>query len=205
MYPTAEVRWFQPGQVPQPVEAWFKEREPSSRAEPVRVDRYLQPTGGGVLNVKLRGGQLEIKRRLATGRQIRFAQEAVGLVERWRKWGFAIRETAEPDSIHVPITSDWVGVRKVRLLKTYDLRGGDVVSGRTSAGGCELELTRVEALGQAWWTLALEAFGDEATLLDTLVAVAEEALAAPCPFILRPGESFSYASWLATLSREEGM
>ena len=205
MYPTAEVRWFQPGQVPQPVEAWFRQREPASRAEPVRVDRYLQPPGGGGLNVKFREGRLEIKRRLAPGRQIRFAQDAVGLVERWRKWGFAIRDTAELDHGHIPTTSDWVDVRKARLLKTYGLRGRDVVSGRTSAGGCEMELTRVETHGQAWWTLALEAFGDEATLLETLVAVAKEVLAAPCPVILRPEESFGYASWLATLSREEGV
>ena len=203
MHPTAEVRWFRAGPIPEAVLTWFKRHEPPPQAETARVDQYLKPSGGGGLNVKLREGHLEIKRRLVAGRQVQFTSDAAGLVERWRKWSFACGERVGPQPDRAPTTSDWVAVEKVRLLKTYRLRAGDAGFADTAADGCEMELTRVVARGQTWWTLALEAFGDEAALLDHLFLVGKRALAPPCPVPLRARDSQGYAAWLAGLVHEE--
>lgn len=204
MVPTAEARWFRCGSLPRPVEAWFREREPVPRDEPVRVDHYLQPPGCDGLNVKLRAGRLEIKRRLASEGELRFAGEAAGLVERWKKWRFPVQRGVESDLFGIATSADWVAVRKERLLKTYNVQDGVPVTSGPATEGCEMELTRVEALGQAWWTLAFEAFGDEATLVENLIAVAQQVLTAPCPAPLRAEDSRGYAGWLHILVREKG-
>lgn len=204
MYSTAEVRWFRTGPITPSVEDWFGQHAPPPQPEPARVDRYLQPSGGDGLNVKLRAGRMEIKRRVSTAGQIRFTQQAAGLVERWRKWSFAIGDTPALDRYAGPTTPDWVDVRKARLLKTYSFRAGELILGGSAADGCEMELTRVEARGRTWWTLALEAFGEEATLLDNLVTAAKHVFAAPCPIHLQERDSRGYAGWLADILHEEG-
>jgi len=205
MYPTAEVRWFRSGPLPHSVEVWFRTHGPLAHRERARVDHYVHPAGHDGLNAKLRQGRLEIKRRTSVEGKRQFAEEAVGRVERWRKWSFSICSSAESGMASIATSADWVAVTKERLLKTYGSRASDKVSARPADEGCDMELTRVEALGQTWWTVALEAFGKEAALLANLVAVAEEALAPPCPVPLGPGDSRGYAGWLDALSREEGV
>jgi len=205
MDPTAEVRWFRRGPLPDRVETWFRSREPRPDREAARVDRYLRPAPHGGLNVKLRAGRLEIKRRTAAEGERQFVGGAAGLVERWRKWSFPVRADAETDLLDAATSADWIAVRKERLLKEYYFQSGSQISEGPSVEGCEAELTRIEVSGNAWWTLAFEAFGEETTLLENLIVAAEEALRAPCPTPLRSGDSRGYASWLARLRREEGV
>jgi len=204
VYPTAEVRWFRTGSITLSVADWFGRRAPPPQPESARVDRYLQPSGGDGLNVKLRAGRMEIKRRVSTAGQIRFTQQAAGLVERWRKWSFDIGDTPGLARYAARTTPDWVAVRKARLLKTYSFRAGELIFGGAAADGCEMELTHVEARGRTWWTLALEAFGEEATLVDNLVTVAKHVFEAPCPIRLRERDSRGYAGWLTETLRKEG-
>ena len=65
-YATIETRWFYAGRLPAAVLAWFEALGPAPDEQPARTDHYLQPTDAG-LNVKLREGQLEAKRREAPG------------------------------------------------------------------------------------------------------------------------------------------
>ena len=176
-YRTAEVRWFRPGEVPADVRAWFDglgpETEPQSR-----TDCYLAPASAA-LGVKLREGQVEVKRRggvwapLTTGRS-----EAP--VESWTKWSFALAEAVggAPET-----EDDWVAVQKTRWQR--------------HAGECALELSRVEVAGVPWWSVCLEATGPDADARRAALAeAARQWLGADDAPALTAADAQGYPAWL---------
>jgi len=207
MFPTAEVRWFFQGAIPRDVDDWLHRRAGEVARQPPRVDHYLRLPGTDGLNVKTREGRIEIKQRVAPTNVVRFHQRVIGVVERWRKWSFELAEPgrARPRSLQ-PVSS-WIAVRKERRLRTYRVRNGEDVVARPAqeppAQGCELELTEVHVADQAWWTLAFEAFGDEPTLADGLLLVAQHVFSADEPPSLPVSDSHGYAAWLASLAQPE--
>ena len=207
MYPTAEVRWFYPGPIPPQVATWFNHESVTLKREPVRVDRYLRPSGFGDVNVKLREGRIEVKRRVGESNRIRFHPRVTGVVERWRKWSFELTQQGTADNWASLPVSSWIPVRKNRSLRTYEVTDGEVLVARSAleapADGCELELTRIVAFEQVWWTLAFEAFGDEDTLRDNLRLVATHVLGTDEPPRLDVGQSQGYAAWLIDLLETE--
>ena len=207
MYPTAEVRWFLQGPVPHDVKAWFQRRTGSVEQEPPRVDRYLRLLGSEGLNVKLREGRIEIKQRVGQASVMRFHERVSGLVETWRKWSFEIAEPGGSRSETAPPGSSWIGVRKERRLRAYRVENGEDVVAWIGPGspreGCELELTRVRAAGQVWWTVAFEAFGDESTLRENLLLVVRNVLSADEPPLLPGSNTCGYAAWLSSLIQAE--
>ena len=207
MYATVEVRWFYRGPIPPPVKAWFERGGPGVERQPVRVDHYLQLPSGDNLNIKLRQGRIEIKRRTAPARMTQFHERAAGAVEAWQKWSF---ELAAPDSAGTRCLSPpsaWIPVRKARRLRTYQVTGGLAgaaePASETPDRGCEVELTHVDVLGETWWTLAFEAFGPEAGLQETLLLVAERVFGDDEPPQLRANASYGYAAWLGTIAPRE--
>jgi len=207
MYPTAEVRWFFPGPITPEVARWFEQRAGTQNEEPVRTDRYLRiPTSEG-LNLKLREGRIEVKLRVGEPEVARFHSRVTGVVERWRKWSFELAEPGgESSPGHLPASS-WIPVRKDRQLCTYQVTEDGNVLSRTPpqglAKGCELELTEVVAQGQVWWTVAFEAFGQEASLRDNLLLVAAHVLSTSEPPRLQAHRSQGYAAWLVEVGKEE--
>lgn len=206
MYPTAEVRWFYPGPIPPEVARWFAVRAGTPDQEPPRTDHYLRvPTSQG-LNLKLREGRIEVKLRVGEPEVARLHQRVTGVVERWRKWSFELAEPGgESSPMHLP-GSSWIPVRKDRRLRTHQVTEEGTVLNRTPQGltqGCETELTGVVAQGQVWWTLAFEAFGEEASLRDNLLLVAAHVLGASEPPRLEAHRSQGYAAWLVAVGKEE--
>mgnify|MGYP006286280249 CR=1 FL=1 len=208
MYPTAEMRWFLPGAIPEQVQAWFRSGPGHIEREPYRTDRYLLPESAG-MNVKLRQGRIEVKRRFGEAGQMRISERTTGVLEHWHKWSF---ELAEAGSLAAEgsrsLGASWISVRKERQLRRYRVRGGEdpvaLLPPASAGAGCELEITKVEAAGQLWWTLAFEAFGDESSLQANLLLVARHVLMADDSPRLRAGDSRSYASWLTGLLQRKG-
>jgi hypothetical protein len=175
--------------------------------EPARTDRYLRLPDSEGLNVKLREGRIEIKRRVGEVRAVRFHERVTGVVEGWRKWRF---ELAEPGSSRVQAASpasSWISVHKERRIRTYHVEKDEDVTARSgpkpAATGCELELSRVRAAGQIWWTLAFEAFGDESALRENLLLVARYVVSTDEPPSLPVSNSRGYAAWLIRLTGPE--
>jgi hypothetical protein len=93
-------------------------------------------------------------------------------------------------------------VHKDRWQRTYQvIAGGHVapVNDTAAGAGCSLELALIRAGGTQVWSLALEAFGPESDLRDTLLRVARYTLQAPLPLPLQANHSYGYAHWLGSL------
>jgi hypothetical protein len=202
MQPTMEVRWFGRAAVPADVERWFLDAELPPEREARRVDRYLVALPGDAVGVKVRQGRLEAKVRAAEGGLARWHGRLAGRVEAWRKWSLRL---AEGDAALAAIeagAADWLGVAKERRARHYAVTAErparpTPVAARP-AGGCTLELTRLEVGAQAWWTLGFEAFGADgagAGQLDLVVAHVVARAAAPPPD-LSATVSCGYPAWL---------
>jgi hypothetical protein len=204
MYPTAEVRWFYPGAVPSNVERSFRRRGGAVQDEPLREDCYLSLPDMDGLGIKLREGRIEIKKRLKRQGPIPLGEEAVGVLEHWRKWSFPLAESHVMSSMVTPAAS-WAGVKKQRLLRTYrvtpEQRVVSCSEGESPSQGCELELTEVSVRDQVWWTLAFEAFGEESCLQEHLLLVVGHVLNTYHLPHLHAEASYGYARWLAKLER----
>jgi hypothetical protein len=62
--------------------------------------------------------------------------------------------------------------------------------------GCTLELTSIQIRGDQWWSLGLEAFGENAALQETLMTVAKQVMAMGEPPDFKLEDSFGYPRWL---------
>jgi hypothetical protein len=205
VYPTVEVRWFFEGTIPSQVLEWFQlgEREPAAAAP--RVDFYLRLADSDPLGIKLRGEQIELKQRFSEYGVVCFHKRVSGRVEGWRKWRFKLAESDLYLTRPPMPASAWMGVKKIRRLRKYQrLKNDTLVAISTMqhpAQGCALELTHIGIEGQDWWSVGLEAFGDEGSLYENLVLVAKHVLVAHEPPTLGAEASCSYPKWLKIIRR----
>jgi hypothetical protein len=97
----------------------------------------------------------------------------------------------------------WVAVQKERHLLKYQVGDGQTLVAMPTdhypQRGCYVELAKVVAEGADWWSLALEAFGSESTLRQTLLLVAQHVFARGSPPALEAEDSHSYPTWLHRL------
>lgn len=177
-YRTVEVRWFRRGPLPEAVRAWFDRLGAEVEAE-ARADRYLAPQSDA-LGVKVREGLIEAKRRDDRLDTIR-AGRAEATVEAWTKWSFPLAdEGASPEA-------GWVEVRKRRWQRGR----------RFQRGACALEVGEVEAGGETWWSVCLEAVGPTTEArLGALTEAADLWLATDDAPALGPEAARGYPAWL---------
>lgn len=201
MYPTAEVRWFLEGPLPESGLPWFHDLAGNHFWE-TRTDHYVRPPSPDGLGVKGRTGNLEVK-RLARVAGVEVWGDVAGRLEHWRKWSFPLDAAA---GLRNP-GSDWVAVAKRRLKGNFEIAEGCVV--RAEHGmrrpGCSLELAEVGAEGRVCWSVSLEAFGtyDETALEAILRRTAGFLFAEAPPFALPAERSLSYPAWLWRLRRAD--
>lgn len=191
---TLEVRWIHRGPVPDVLLTWL-----GPFADPIeeREDRYLVEPSSPDLGVKIKGGiQLDLKGRRGSPGELMLPGEGRGRLELWEKWSFPLNGHTQP-----PGGSAWLALRKVRRRRSFRVADGDVAErplDEVEQAGCTVELTDVSVGDDLWWTLALEACGDEPTLEPTLRATAASVFRSPLPggSVLDPSDSMSYARWL---------
>ena len=203
MYPTLEVRWFYQGAMPPAVLEWFQSAVQGIVVQPTRVDYYLRLPDNHSLGIKLREGRIEIKQRSQQHGLVNFHDGVAGLVESWRKWSLEVAKTGTGLEGNLEPASAWILVQKDRLLGKYRLTaGGQIVpipASEPAGQGCEVELSNIQVGGEAWWTLALEASGQETTLQSSLLAGAGQLFRSRPPQIFSGLDSYSYPRWMATL------
>jgi hypothetical protein len=207
-YPTTEVRWFLTGDIPASVERWFQGLGDQNDHPESRVDRYLRLPNGDALGIKLRENRIEIKIRTTVYGNVTFNNGVEGRMEGWRKWSFELADDNSKATAIGDADLSWVSIEKERILKRFlsDDQGRTipVPADDTRPKTCALELTRVTALDQQWWSLALEANGQDIQSRDGLILVARQVFVPPSPFALAVDDSLSYPQWLReTLSLNE--
>jgi hypothetical protein len=195
---TAELRWFLPGSFPAPLAAWF-DRHAGEESE--RVDRYLRLSGTDALGVKLRGDGRRLEFKLRERREPAAGLPVEGWAEQWQKWSVArLPHAVLLPRLGVP-ARQWRDVKKRRRVAMFawSAAGG---AGLTPAAaspecGCRVELGVVEAGGQRWATLGLEAFGPDARIGEALAGCAAALFASVGPVAgLAAEASYGYPAWL---------
>ncbi len=209
MVVSAEVRWFWKDALPQGLDAWFRSGLFPPGGGTPRRDEYLVDAAQPELGLKKRGATpgVEVKGLVAVRGTL--AAPFSGHVQIWSKW------TSHALTIdHLPR----IVVEKTRWLRKYDTSGPRVsevpLDGderplqspqRALARGCQFELValRLADGGGAWWSLGFEAFGDLATIEESL----QRTVASVAPSVppLTDGRELSYPAWLAEVgSRPTG-
>ncbi len=196
-----EVRWFFGSTAPVVARArsWFAHVS----AEPRRRDEYLltdrADVGFKARVIEAEPIKLETKYRLETTEAVQLAPNVTGHVERWRKLSVAL------DDPELKKAGTWRGLDKVRWLRRFTFEGGVVREAPPKARlalGCGLELTELRwqaasgAEGGVAWTLALEAFGHGAPLLEVLRGTLRAATETGLELALESRESMGYPEWL---------
>jgi len=171
------------------------------------VDYYLGLGKYDFLSIKLREGRIEIKQREAQHGTVRFRPQFVGVMERWRKWSWALADpgaSLAQDWISSPA---WIGVEKKRWLLMYQTSPEQGIvptpDGEVFGQGCQVELSSIQAQGQAGWSLSFEGFGGEAAGRETLLLVAARLFSrGSLDLPLSVNNSYGYPKWLAMLGDE---
>lgn len=160
---TLEVRWFYEGDIPDAVADWFQLLEPT--LETTREDVYMTPANP-VLNVKLREGKVQVKRRELRGDVMRFGPDVAGHPERWYRWSFPVAGDGLDLEEHRAPKNTWQYVTKERYRRVFDASEQmEVLNGRAAEDG-HLEAADME-------TATAEASVAEATATE--VALVEAA------------------------------
>jgi hypothetical protein len=208
---TVEVRWFLPGPIPTQVKEWFTSLGPGLSWEIPRIDYYLHRAirsgQSGHRGIKFREGRLEIKDKVRDLGEIELVSRVTGGMESWKKWGFYLSDGEKTAAEDLSGHGDWIAVVKERAMRRYNVdekgRLGVVEPGQPIAN-CELELSSVRAAGETWWSVALEAPGDEVQAVFALTAVGRKALVSVVAPNLTLSNSKSYPDWLSSnLSSQE--
>lgn len=201
MLTTYEVRWFNSGNIPENIESWFKHScllSPTKLAEK-RKDVYLYTPGCDYLGIKLRQGGLEIKWRYPQKNTLHFGSLVEGNIEKWKKWRCSDSSQESFSLQQIGDNPVWVKVGKVRYSQLYQVikkKPQAVSSDMDVDNGCSFELTNVEVNGNKWWTIGLEAFGEDSNLKDNLQATADFIFGSYDIFPLQADDSYGYPSLL---------
>jgi hypothetical protein len=180
---------------------WFQRCEHKPEEQPRRVDYYLRHVGIDSLGIKLREGRVEVKQRYRRCGVVRFHERVAGQVEHWRKWSFGLAESDGDLPGVSTLAPFWIRVEKRRTLRKYRIVGNGVMAVREGEDfdqGCALELTSIRVGRAEWWSVGLEAFGEELVLEDALLLVAKHLLAVEEPPVLEVADSYGYPRWLTT-------
>jgi len=192
---TLEARWFASPPLPPALRDGFDALGlVKTRSQ---TDLYL-PTEDASLNVKLRDGHVQIKRRLSGPFQKALAPHATGNLEHWTKWSFPL--ATERAALWDDDPTDlWVPVQKTRhQLAVPPSEQTALADTLPTAPPATLnaEVTTVEAGPDKAWTLCVEAEGPTPSLSDTLLAAAPRLLDGLSSVSLSPDQSYGYARWL---------
>lgn len=148
---------------------WFARRGLAlSESTPRRCDFYLRQPRRTTQGIKLREGNIEVKERIQNLGVHQWGDNLRGRTELWRKWSFKLantREGAADEALAITRgqqATHWIAVQKQRLLLLLDIQEEGRVAWAPAPQflkeGCQVECTRLQALGQTWHTIGLEAF-----------------------------------------------
>lgn len=184
MLTSIELRWFYPDTLPPLIQDWFSS---DSLNEPLeapsqREDFYLRLPQCETLGIKLRQERVEIKWRKAELGLLRKGN-VEGKAEKWVKWMCDDKAAQSLVTVDIESKAHWVSVMKQRQLRKYP--------------NCNVEITNLNIEGNAWWSLAFEAYGEEADLMDNLQSAANLVLPTYSGANLQLQDSYAYPKWLA--------
>jgi len=198
MIHTLEVRWFGTPPLPPALHEWF---QTLGEVQTTSQTHLYLPAEDPALNVKVRDGQLQIKRQLGGPFRKAFGTQADGHCEQWGKWSFDL--AAERSVLWDDDPSNlWVAVQKTRhqlKIPAADQPSLTDALPTTPPALVAAELTTLQVQDTSAWTFCVEAEGPVESLVETLLTAAPQLLNDTPPFSLSPDESYGYVRWLQQL------
>lgn len=201
MLTSVELRWFKHGALPEEIAQWFQQYEGVAPPEE-REDIYLYVPENDYMGLKLRQGRLEIKWRKAQLGILRFRDTIEGKAEKWVKW-LCEDPTQESFQLQDVMGKSWVSVKKRRFQRRYQFADRLIKAVGVNESinqGCNVELTQLIIIGNQWWSIAFEAFGEDERLMDSLKSVASEVFQTYRGLELLAKDSYAYPSWLSLVA-----
>jgi hypothetical protein len=211
-----EVRWFFKGQIQQhaSLQRWFETTTPFPKhlgvGPPVwqgrlddQPDIYLLVPGSTDMGIKWREGELQIKGRVSSlGTQV-FSGRHQGVVERWIKWSYAHMPASYQRLFVAGKETGLVtaAVRKTRALRKVRL---DTLTGKAEEvqaqtfvdRGLGCELTELQVAGNAYCSLAFEAFPNDSAMDAAFTEAVEAFVEGLTTYDLAAAHSQSYPAFL---------
>lgn len=201
---SAEVRWFIKGKIPISVFDWFIGLNKNHVNQPERTDYYLNLKSDDSLGIKLREGRVEIKQQTKHIGNISPGKNVIGIAGKWQKWSFELKEANNILSNEI-LNNDWISITKNRLLVNYGISEDNIVTQKEPIiykNGCITEITSVYANNENWWSLGLEAYGEENRLLDNLVLISHLVLSDKSNIKFTLENSLSYPAWIKQMNEQ---
>ncbi|RAJ87985.1 hypothetical protein CLV59_101750 [Chitinophaga dinghuensis] len=163
VYRSQELRWFFTAP-DSGIQHWFSSHGRNLKDVPARTDIYFYLPENNHRSIKLRDGNMELKRRCSSPKAVQISPVAAGLLESWEKLigkQIPVKILNDIDNsnnyFRIRIQKQRVGVKVVRKENaTYELY--DLFA--QTEDGCQLEYTKLEVEGQTWYTFAAEWFGN---------------------------------------------
>ncbi len=199
MYLTAEVRWFDKGSIPPAMMSWFTKIHPKVWTEAEHTDFYYSLPNDDTIGIKLRENRIEIKKRQAVEKPVRFTPQTTGAIETWEKWSVALRPV-EINFNEIAADPIWFGIRKRRNLQRYQLTESlipvTIAYDRRVPQGFTLELSQITIRQERWWTIAFEFYGITNIPMNKIQDIAKGMLITLPNLRLDPHSSFGYSRFL---------
>ncbi|MBV7529151.1 hypothetical protein [Chitinophaga sp. sic0106] len=162
IYRSQEIRWFftkdDPG-----INTWFMQQGKSLGEAVPRTDTYFYLPHMDHSSIKLREGNMELKRRVTPAEIVSLSSTVQGLIESWEKLiGKDIPNRVLDDVntnnsyLRVRIHKRRIGV-KVTRNGTTDYTVHDI--SQKIESGCQIEYTAVEIQEKQYFTFGIEWFG----------------------------------------------
>lgn len=195
MFATTEIRWFFQGEIPAEVQESYEAPALLPHAhESERIDYYLWWPGNDRMGIKLREGNIEMKHLKTPVKRSRFADHVRGYIGKWQKWSLTLQQLPQ-DLNEEPWGSWWIPLKKHRQLRKFGLLAHNDITeindDRQCETACEWELCQIyhPDTDKLWWTVALEAFGEQQ---EYLLNVTAQKLFFNFPLTLHENYSYSY-------------
>ncbi len=202
-FQTIEVRWFYQGALPDEIGKWFDTAGERLENIDTRSDVYLQSSAPDI-GVKSRQGNLEVKYRQQELGE--FAIDGMGSsrIEQWSKW-ICMDDGAGLSPVKLANRPGWLKVDKIRDRRLYRVEFGDPISltqiATPTASIASIELTQLQVLGQNWWTVACEYFGNEIEIEIEFLPLVMMLCAGSSLFRYKARVSCGYPQWLKAIGR----
>jgi hypothetical protein len=205
MLESVEVRWFFQGQMPDKLLPILDDSNIQSKWA-CRSDYYLLIGNCDNVGIKLRNSRLELK-WLKKSSNLDLPQLNIyGKIEHWIRWEWNDKKPFNDilQFIHLNKGNTWIKIDKNRLQQKFNIHDNSLVevSSESIHFDFAIEITRLNAFDQPWWSIAFDSYLKENhEYFFTLLS--QRYVNDDLRTLLKTESSYGYPKWISKNSKLE--